>query len=80
MVKFKEEEEEEKPTLFDSIKEALSNLIHDDISTVNFVFKLHRTFTVIPCLNFAIILTIAQVRSILKYQRVCICNELKRSQ
>jgi hypothetical protein len=62
MVKFKKEEDEDEKTLFEKIKEALSNLFQDDISTVNFVFKLHRTFTVIPCLIFGLILSIVQVR------------------
>ena len=64
MVKFEKDEDEDVPNLWDSIKKALSDLIQDDISTANFVFKLHRTFTVIPCLIFALILSIVQVRRI----------------
>ena len=65
MAKFVEDhDEDEDPNLLDSIKEALNNLVQDDISTVNFVFKFHRTFTVLLCLIFAIILTLSQVRFI----------------
>ena len=64
MVKFEKKEDEDVPNFWDSVKKALSNLIQDDISTSNFVFKLHRTFTVIPCLIFGVVLNIAQVRRI----------------
>ena len=53
---------EERKTLADSIKEIFQDLVQDEIKTVNFVFRLHRTFTVLLCLIFGIVLSIAQVR------------------
>ena len=53
-----------KSNLFDDLVKAINGFVKDDISKDNFVFKLHRVFTVILCVIFTIVLSLSQVGGI----------------
>ena len=47
--------------LFDAVKEAIFEFANDDIAKDNFVFKLHRVFTVIFLIIWSVVFGLQQV-------------------
>ena len=47
--------------LLDAVKEAISKFVKDDIEKENFVFKLHRVFTVIFLIIWSVVFGLQQV-------------------
>ena len=47
--------------LLDAVKEAIYKFVNDDIAKENFVFKLHRVFTVIFLIIWSVVFGLQQV-------------------
>ena len=47
--------------LLDAVKEAVYKFVNDDIAKENFVFKLHRVFTVIFLIIWSVVFGLQQV-------------------
>ena len=47
---------------YDSVAKVIGSFVKEDIKVDNFVFRLHRSFTVLLCVFSAVVLSLSQVR------------------